>query len=209
MKRFGSIQVTTIASHTTPNPPDFQFIIVGSFIGLILGLGLIFAPIGTLKFNEKINTRFSMRKATKNIETPIKSEAVFYKHSKISGTLLVFGALYVLYILTTFNSYTLIPYLAKSITPSAWAWLIQAAQIFLYITCSFIVIFGLIVFIRPSAVKSFEQTANHWVSTRKSFAKMTTDINITNKLVNTYPRIFGTFISIFASIVLFLLLTAV
>jgi uncharacterized membrane protein YciS (DUF1049 family) len=185
---------------------SYTFIIIGTFIALIFGLGLIFAPVITLKFNEKINTRFSMRKATKKIETAIKSEPFFYKHSKVSGAILITGSLFVLYTLTTFNAYTLLPHLPKSISPTAWEWIIESIQIFFYITCSFIFVFGLIVFTRPSLVKNFELAANHWISTRKGFSKMTMDINITNKLVNTYPRLFGSFITILSLIVLFLLL---
>ena len=185
------------------------FIIIGTLIGLILGLGLIFAPATTLKFNEKINTRISLREKTKVIETPIKSEPFFYKHSKISGTILIIGSIFVLYTLETFNAYSLIPHLPKSISPPAWEWIIQSAEIFLFISCVFILIFGLIVFIRPSMVKKFEQVANHWISTRQGFSKMSTDIDITNKLVNTYPRAFGIFITLFSFIVLFFLLPGI
>jgi len=182
------------------------FIVIGTFIGLILGLGLIFIPTTTLKLNEKINTRISLREKTKSIETPIASEPFFYKHSKISGAILFVGSLFVLYTLSTFNAYSLIPHLPKSISAPAWEWIIQSAEIFLFISCVFILVFGLIVFIRPSMVKNFEQVANHWISTRKGFSKMSTDIDITNKLVNTYPRAFGAFITIFSLIVLFFLL---
>lgn len=185
---------------------SYLFIIVGTFIGLILGLGLIFAPTLTLKLNEKINTRISLREQTKSIETPIRSEPFFYKHSKISGLILIIGSAFVLYTLATFNPYTLIPHLPKSISPPAWDWIIQAGQIFFVITCAFILIFGLIVLIRPSMVKNFEQAANYWVSTRQRFSTMSNDINLVNKLVNTYPRVFGSFITLFALIVLFFLL---
>lgn len=185
---------------------SYLFIIVGSFIGLILGLGLIFAPSATLKFNEKINTRISLRENTKVIETAIKSEPFFYKHAKISGTLLITGSLFILYTLATFNIYSLIPHLPKSISAVAWDWLLQAGQIFFFITCLFILIFGLIVLIRPSLVKGFEQSANHWISTRQHFSKMSTDINLVNKLVSAYPRIFGCFITLLSIITLFLLL---
>jgi hypothetical protein len=185
---------------------SYLFITIGAFIALTLGFGLIFAPSLTLKLNEKINTRVSLREKTKAIETAIKSEPFFYKYSKISGAILVLGSIFVLYTLTTFNAYSLIPHLPKSITPQAWEWVIDSAQIFFFITCSFILIFGLIIFIRPSLVKGFEETANHWISTRKSFSKMSTNIDFTNKLVNAYPRVFGAFIVIFSLFVLFLLL---
>ena len=184
----------------------FLFVIVGTFIALIFGLGLIFAPTTTLKFNEKINTRISLREKTKSIETPIKSEPFFYKHSKVSGAILVFGSLFVLYTLTTFNAYTLVPHLPKSISPATWDWLIQAGQIFFFISCTFILLFGIVIFIRPSLVKNFEQTANHWISTRQRFSKMSSDINTVNTIVNIYPRIFGSFITLFSLIILFFLL---
>ena len=183
---------------------SYLFIIIGTFIALILGLGLLFAPTITLRFNEKINTRFSMRKATKKIETAIKSEPLFYKYSKVSGALLVAGSLYVLYTLNTFNAYSLIPHLPKTINAAAWEWIIESLQIFFYVTCVFIFIFGVLVFIRPSLVKGFEQAANHWISTRRGFSKMTTDINFTNKLVGAYPRVFGAIITLFSILVLVL-----
>ena len=188
---------------------SFLFIIVGTFIALAFGLGLIFAPNLTLKFNEKINTRISLREKTKAIETPIKSEPFFYKHAKVSGIILITGSLFVLYTLATFNASGLIPHLPKSISPPAWDWIIQSGQIFFFITCSFILLFGLIVLIRPSLVKNFEQAANHWISTRQHLSKMSDDINTANKLVNTYPRAFGSFITVFALIVLFLLLPGI
>ena len=185
----------------------YLFIIIGSFIALAFGLGLIFFPALTLKLNEKINTRVSFREKTKKIETPIQSEPFFYKHAKISGIILVVGSLFVLYTLATFNFYSLIPYLPQSIVSApAWEWLLDSGQIFFIITCSFILLFGLIVLIRPSQIKNFEKAANHWISTRKRFSKMSNDINIANNLVSTHPRLFGSFITLFSLIVLFLLL---
>lgn len=184
----------------------YLFIIVGCFVALILGLGLIFAPGITLALNKKINTRISLREKTKAIETPIQSEPFFYNHAKVSGSILVAGALFVLYTLATFNFYTLIPYLPKSISPPAWEWLLQAGQIFFFITCAFIFIFGLIVLIRPSQIKNFEATANRWISTRQRMQKMSRDIDHANKLVEVYPRAFGSFITLLSLIILFLLL---
>jgi len=185
---------------------SYLFIITGTFIALIFGLGLVFAPSITLKFNEKINTRISLREKTKIIETPIQSEPFFYKHANISGSILVIGSLFVLYTLATFNLSTMIPYLPKSISPPAWDWFLEAGKIFFFITCSFILIFGLVVIIRPSLIKSFEQTANHWISTRQHMSKMSNDINLVNKLVTAYPLVFGGFITVFSLIILFFLL---
>ena len=184
----------------------YLFIIIGTLIALIFGLGLILAPTATLKINNMINTRISFREKTKKIETPIKSEPFFYAYAKTSGTFLVAGALFVLYTLVTFNFYSLIPYLPKSISTPAWQWLIQAGQIFFAITCFFILVFGLIVLIRPSNLKKFEQAANRWISTRQRMQSLSREINSANKLVESYPRAFGTFVTIIAIVILILLL---
>lgn len=184
----------------------YLFIIIGSVIALLFGLGLIFAPAITLTINNKINTRFSMRQKTKVMEKPIHSEPFFYKHAKISGTLVTAGALFILYTLLTFNFYALIPYLPKSFSPSVWQWLLQAGQVFFLITGVFILIFGLIVLIRPSQLKNVEQVANHWISTRRRLQNMSQEIDTANQLVNTYPRAFGSIITLLSIIVLFMLL---
>jgi len=184
----------------------YLFIVIGTFFGLILGLGLTIAPVATLKFNNKINTHISLREKTKSFEKPIQSEPVFYKHSKLSGTILVIGSLFVLYTLATFNIYSLTPHLPNNISPTAWDWLLHAGQIFFFISCSFILIFGLIVLIRPSQIKSFEKSVNYWFSTRQHFSKMSNNINLINNILNTYTRVFGVFITCLSLMVLFLLL---
>lgn len=184
----------------------YLFIIVGTVTGLLLGLGLIFAPALTLAINDKINTRFSMREKTKVMEKPIHSEPFFYKHAKISGVIVTGGALFILFSLLTFNFYALIPYLPKSLSVPVWQWLLQAGQVFFLITGVFILIFGLVVLIRPSQLKHFEQVANRWISTRRRLQGMSQDIDTANQLVNTYPRAFGSIITLLSLIVLFMLL---
>ena len=182
------------------------FIIIGAFFGLAFGIGLLVNPELTLRLNEKLSTKISMRQKTRNIEVPIKSEAVFYKHARISGSVLMLGAAYVIYSLLTFDIYSIIPLLPKTLDPFIWQWLLDATQLFFLVSCVFIFFFGVTVFIRPSALKNFEAKANTWISTRKGFQGMNADINFLNKLVLTYPRASGVYISIFALIVLVFLL---
>lgn len=185
---------------------SYLFIIIGTFIALFFGLGLIFAPAATLKLSDKISTHVSLRKKTRSIETSIKAEPLFYKYAKISATVLIAGSLFVLYSLTTFDYYSLVPYLPKQVPPLIWEWLLQAGRLFFFISCSFTLVFGLIVLFRPSLIKNLESTANRWISTRQLFSFMSNDINIANKLVSTYPRSFGGIFSFSALIILFFLL---
>ncbi len=185
------------------------FLVTGAFIALLYGLGLLFAPNATLEFNDKINRRVSLRKQTKAIETSIKTEPYFYRHARLAGSILVAGAVFVLYSLNNFNNAALIPYLPRSLSPAIWGWLLQSLTLFFYISFAFILVFGIVVLIRPSALKNFEQRANHWISTRQHFAKMSTEINVTDDLLKSYPRAFGAIIVIFSLMVLFLLLPGI
>ncbi len=185
------------------------FLVTGAFIALIYGLGLLFAPDKTLKFNDKINQRVSLRRQTKAIETNIKTEPYFYRHARLAGSILVAGALFVLYSLDNFNNAELIPYLPRSLSPAIWSWLLQSLTVFFYISFAFILVFGIVVLVRPSALKNFEQRANHWISTRQHFARMSTEINVTDNLLKNYPRAFGAIIVFFSLIVLILLLPGI
>ena len=168
------------------------FIVIGSGIALLFGLGLIFASEQTLRLNNQISTRFSMRKATKPIETPIKIESWFYRHAKITGAVISLGAIYVLhYLLFEFSVTQLLPYMPRTVPIHVWEWLFQAGNVFFLITCSAILLFGLVVLIRPSQLKRFEEKANYWISTRKAFKGMNSDIDHANRLVNRHPRAFG------------------
>lgn len=186
------------------------FLVIGSVIAMVFGLSLLFITEPTLRLNSKISNRISMRKATKSIETPIKVETWFYRHAKITGLVLMIGAAYVLhYLIFGFSNKAMLPYLPKLLSTTTWEWLLQAGCLFFLITCSFILIFGLLVFIRPSQLKRFEEKANHWVSTRQAFKGMSSDIDHANRLVNRHPKIFGGVVVVVSLLVLISLLPKV
>ena len=187
---------------------SYLFIFTGSFVALIFGIGLFFFPAITLKFNNRINQRISLRKTTKKIETPIYTEKYFYRYAAVSGIILVLGSAFVLYTLATFDLSPLVKYLPKTLSPAAWGWLLEAGQLFFLISCVGIFIFGLVVLIRPSQLKNIEQIANRWISTRQQFHHMSNDIDAANVFIESNPRLAGCVIGLTAAIVMILLLPA-
>jgi len=137
----------------------------------------------------------------------IRPEPFFYRNAKVSGIILILGSVFILYSLATFNFYSVIPYLPRQLPPLVWNWLLQAGQIFFFICSSFILIFGLVVFIRPSLIKSFEKNANRWFSTQPFFLFLNKIIDITNKWLNLYPRTIGAFFTLFSFVILYFFLT--
>lgn len=174
----------------------YLFIIVGSIIALIFGLALIFMPATALKLNAKSNNNL------------IKSEPFFYRHAKVNGSILILGSLFIFYTLVTFNFNMLIPYLPGQISPSVCKWLSQAGQLFFYIGSAFILVFGLIVFIRPSLMKNIETIANRWLSIPPIFSFLSTNRKPGNQWLSAYPRILGLFFTLFALFILFSFLPA-
>lgn len=169
----------------------YLFIIAGSIIALIFGITLIFIPSTALKFNAKVNHNL------------IKSESFFYRHAKVNGAILILGSLFIFYTLATFNFNLLIPYLPGQISPSVCKWLSQAGQLFFFVGSTFILIFGLVVFFRPSLIKTIETTANRWFSIQSVFPFLTTNKDAGNQWLRSYPRIIGFFFTLFALFILF------
>ena len=174
----------------------YLLIIIGSIIALIFGITLIFMPAMALKLN------------VKSKQSLIKSEPFFYKHSKINGSILILGSLFIFYTLLTFNFDMLIPYLPGQISPFVCKWLSQAGQLFFFIGSTFILIFGLIVFIRPSLIKTFEATANRWLSAPFIFSFLNPNRKKSTQWLSAYPRILGIFFTLFALFILFTFLPA-
>ena len=180
----------------------FNIIIIGAVLSLLYGLWLIISPKSALLLNYKINKNFSMREKTKRLETPISVESIFYRNAKFTGSLLTLGALYLFYILfweldTAYSAKNL-----PGLTVLTWEWLLLSFQIFFLIASIAVFIIGIIIFTRPSLLKPLEEKANTWISTRRKMQFMTDEMGQADKLLDLFPRQFGTIILICATIVL-------
>ena len=180
----------------------FNLLIVGAALSMLFGLCLIIFPKLALTLNNKINKSFSMRETTKPLETPISIERWFYRHSNITGSLLMIGAAYLLYLLFWDLNFV---HLAKNfpgLTILMWEWLLQSFQIFFAIMSIIVFLMGFLIIIRPSQLKPIEEKANKWVSTRQKMQFMSDEIGQADKLLDRFPRQFGAIILVASTIVL-------
>lgn len=180
----------------------FNIIIVGTALSMLYGLWLIISPKSALTLNDKINKSFSMRESTKTLEKPISIDRWFYRHAKITGTLLIIGSTYLLYLLFWQLDFISLSKNLPGLTTLMWEWLLQAFQIFFAIMAIVVFLIGFLIFIRPSALKPLEEKANTWVSTRQKMQFMSDEIGQTDKLLELFPRQFGAIILVAAAIVL-------
>ena len=182
---------------------SYLLIIIGNIISLVFGLALMIRPDAVLNFNKNINQPIFTKLETKKQKILIKPEPFFYRNAKLSGMLLFAGALYILYIIISFNFYLLIPYFPTQISASAWSWILHSGQIFFFVCSLFTLIFGLAVFFRPSSLKNLETKANRMFSTHALLSYAGNKVYISNKWLNAHPRTFGFIFSLFALYVLF------
>lgn len=180
----------------------FNLIIAGSILSMLYGFWLLIFPVSALKLSNKINKNFSMRKHTKTLETPISIEAWFYRYSKFTGSFLMVGASYLLYLLFWSLDFSQLSIKMPGLSVAAWEWLLLSFNIFFSIMSVVVLLIGFLVFFRPSLLKPLEKRANKWVSTRQNMQFMSENASQTDQLLNQYPRQFAAIILICSAIVL-------
>lgn len=180
----------------------FNVIIAGTILSVFYGLWLLIAPNSALALNNKINKNFSMREKTKSLEMPISIECWFYRHAKITGALLIVGALYLFYLLFWELDFIVLAKNLPGLTILMWEWLLQSFQIFFAIMSIVVFLMGFLIIIRPSLLKPIEEKANKWVSTRQKMQVMSDEIGHADKLLDRFPRQFGVIILVLGAVVL-------
>ena len=179
-----------------------NLIIVGAILSMLYGFWLLIAPLSALAVNKIINKSFSMRNASKPLETPISTERWFYKHAKILGILLMVGAAYLFYLLFWELNFVKLAKVLPGLTNLMWEWLLQSFQIFFTIMAVVVFFMGFLILIRPSLLKPLEEKANKWISTRQKMQFMSDEIGQADLLLARFPRQVGAVILICSAIVL-------
>lgn len=180
----------------------FNIIIVGAALSMLYGIWLLIAPESAQALNNKINKSFSMRKSTKFLEKPVSIERWFYKHAKITGSLLMTGSVYLFYLLFWELDFAQLAKTLPNLSTLIWEWLLQAFQIFFAIMSVAVFLMGFLIMIRPSLLKPLEEAANKWISTRQKMQFMSDNMSQADLLLARFPRQLGAIIIICSAIVL-------
>lgn len=181
-------------------------LIILLILATLYGLILLLSPPTGLRLNRLLSHPFSTRQYTQPLDRQFHVERYFYRHAKLYGLLLIIGAGYLLYRL--FLDFPLENYaqtLPDFLSQNAWAWLLEAARIFLILATLFTLLIGLVVAIRPSNIKSLEQRTNRWVSTREKLAFMSQNLGGIDNMATRAPRVFGGVVFLLGLVLLFVL----
>lgn len=192
---------------------DFAFYMSMSLflLSLLIGVMLIFKPSFILMLNSRVGKKFGFRKLTRAIEVSNNIDHIFYRHHRIIGAIVGLTSAYVLYyFIFVYDPVTISNFLHSTNNALVYDTLINAARLLMLVSGGIILLIGITIFFRPSKLKSIERWANRWISTRQATRGLSIERDQINQLVYRYPRLIGVFIvflSLYASILLFLVYT--
>lgn len=163
---------------------------IGSLAGLLMGIGMLLKPEQLARINKRLSHWVGTDKITEPLDRPRWMERVVYRHHRLVGGLLLAGSVFILY---TF----LFSYNARKITGALGAqyWgLLDAVLAFFIVLSAIAALIGIIVFIRPSALRELEKLSNRWVATDKAAKSLDRMIHSFDEHVHRRRQVWGVFL---------------
>jgi hypothetical protein len=135
--------------------------------------------------------RVSMRRATRALDVPRNADRWFYRHHRVYGTVVIL------------LSVVLLTALAFGSAPAAWeralapAWgagagiVADTARVVLWVLGLVTLVIGVVVLVRPSALKSVERWANRWITPRRALRGLEREHRAADRWLAAHPRLWG------------------
>lgn len=165
-----------------------------AIITLIAGAVMLTIPYKLHALAEQLDKTVSTEKYFAIFDRTKNLERHFYKYHYIFGAFIVIGAVYTVFILSTMEiPYAVLPNIVNRVVSE---WLYSAFFLIIVVTCSLSILVGMIVFFRPSLLKSFEGKMNTWIDTTSVVGKLDTQRMLEQQKPLKYPRLYGAIIFI-------------
>jgi hypothetical protein len=152
------------------------FLLVGSLAGMVVGVLLLLRPEGLQRLGKKLNRWISTRHLDQAMERTINFDPWLYRYRRVGGTLILLGAIYVLYYFTvSMDRASAIEGLARyfnKLHPALIGGLLDALVLSSILGALCAALVGLFLILRPSMLRDFEQVANQWISLRRAMKPM-------------------------------------
>lgn len=147
------------------------FLMLGSVAGLLAGAALVLRPQWLMRLSKITNRWVSTRQLDKALERPINMDLWLYRYSRVSGTLTLAGAIFIIYFfISSFDKLGTLAGLFKnnSIPPALMGALMDALVLIILVGAVSALIVSLFLLFRPSLLRGFEQRVNKTSSLRRA-----------------------------------------
>ncbi len=146
------------------------FLIVGGFTGMVVGVLLVLRPQSLQRVSQPLNRWISTRHLDQALERGVKFDPWFYRYRPVCCTLTLLGALYIIVFFTVSmdraNAISGLVTFFKQPAPLI-AWLLDATVLSALLGALFAAFISLVLLLRPSMLRNFEEGANRWLSLRR------------------------------------------
>lgn len=151
------------------------FLIFGSVAGLVAGALLLWRPEWLARLSKQANRWVSTRQMGRSLGQSINIDRWFYRYARLSGGLLLAGAIYIIYMLVAhFKRAELLASLAKMhlLQPILLEPLLDTLVLMLLAGALLALLVSLFLILRPSLLREMELGVNQPVSLRESLKPM-------------------------------------
>ena len=187
---------------------DSLFIL--GFLLIPVGIGFLLTPVKMFELANKMNRWIATDSFFNKINLPIYKERFFYRHNKVFGMVIILSSIACLYVLAINSGVEYIVEILIQFAETAFEeWLFVILYYLLIAGIILALIFGVIMFIRPSALKSFEKWSNQWIDTDEPLEVMNKTQDVPDKILPGKPRIFGLLVLIAAMYIIWSVSTAI
>ena len=170
------------------------FLLLGSVVGLLAGMALLLRPQWLQHLSKLSNRWISTRQMGRSLQQPVNIDHWFYRYGYLSGIVLLAGASYIIYMLTThivradilpvLDRMHLVPYVL--LEP-----LLDTLVLVFLVGAILAAIISLFLIFRPSLLRDLELGANRNVSLRQTLKPAEVLRGNVDKLVYRHVRLTG------------------
>jgi hypothetical protein len=157
-----------------------------------IGLLTTISPSLVMRVGQVLNRWVSTERVFHDLDSPRPSERLFYRYHRIFGCFLVLGGAYVLYV---FGSAGLDASRLGNLmflgSRTAAQWLLDSLTALNRVFGIVAIALGIAVFIRPSVLKTLENSTNRWFAVDEPVKQLDAQHTAPDRLFARHPRIAG------------------
>ena len=146
------------------------FLLLGSVAGLLAGAALLWRPDWLARISQRANSWVSTRRMSRPLDRTVDVDHWFYRYGRLSGVLLLAGAIYIDYMFTLhFDKAAVLAGLRNAFIlqpPLLLEAMLDALVLILLAGAQLALIVSLFLLLRPSMLRDFEHGANQRLSMR-------------------------------------------
>jgi hypothetical protein len=167
-----------------------SLLILGLLV-VAVGMWMLILPQHFLKTSAKLGIWVSTEDYFNTLDKPHYQERIIYKHHRIFGVLIVLGASYTLAVLLNMDLETIRTNVVNTVNSNWMDWINSAVFILIIFGNSIAIVFGIIMFARPSMLKDIENRLNKWIPTEEKLKKLDEVHEVPATILTGKPRLCG------------------